>query len=172
MNPNTSGLPAFLLRDGGLNSGFMIAHCTAAALVSENKTLCHPASVDSIPTSAGQEDHVSMGAWAGRKALQVVKNVEKVLAIELQAACQALDLQRPLRATEPLEQLHALVRQCVPFYERDSVFSEDIKAVSRLIKSGKVWAALSSFLPGEEEQCLHHDGAATAHAVSSSAAAN
>ena len=82
------GLPHFLVREGGLNSGFMIAHCTAAALVSENKTLVHPASCDSIPTSAAQEDHVSMGAFAARKVLMVVENVEKVLAIELLAAVQ------------------------------------------------------------------------------------
>lgn len=82
------GLPHFLVREGGLNSGFMIAQCTAAALVSENKTLVHPASCDSIPTSAAQEDHVSMGAYAARKVLQVVENVEKVLAIELLAAVQ------------------------------------------------------------------------------------
>lgn len=89
------GLPHFLVREGGLNSGFMIAHCTAAALVSENKTLVHPGSCDSIPTSAAQEDHVSMGAFAARKVLMVVENVEKVLAIELLAAVQGYVLPKP-----------------------------------------------------------------------------
>ena len=88
VNPAYSELPAFLTHRGGLESGFMLAHCTAAALVSENKVLCHPASVDSLTTSAGQEDHVSMGGFAARKCLQVVENVERVLAIELLAACQ------------------------------------------------------------------------------------
>ena len=87
----------------GLNSGFMIPHCTSAALVSENKTLCFPSSADTQSTSAGKEDHVSMGGWSARKALRVVKNLENVLAIELMAACQALEFKRPLRTTEPLE---------------------------------------------------------------------
>ena len=99
VNPAYSELPAFLVKDGGLNSGFMLAHCTAAALVSENKTLCHPASVDSLSTSAGTEDHVSMGGFAARKCLQVVRNVEKVIAIELLAACQAIEFLRPLKTT-------------------------------------------------------------------------
>ena len=146
MNPSVSGLPAFLIKDGGINSGFMIAHCTAAALVSENKTLCHPASIDSIPTSAGQEDHVSMGAWAARKALSVVLNVEKVLAIELQAACQALDLLRPMRSTEPLEKLFETVRAQVPFYESDQVFASDIEKVAELIRSRACLQALAPYL--------------------------
>merc|ERR1712087_837387 len=96
-NPDLSGLPAFLVEvEPGLNSGFMIPHCTAAALVSENKVLTHPSSVDSLSTSAAKEDHVSMGGFAARKALEVVEHVETVIAIELLAACQALDLHRPL----------------------------------------------------------------------------
>eukprot|EP00335_Anophryoides_haemophila_P000055 CAMPEP_0204821426 /NCGR_PEP_ID=MMETSP1018-20131115/18220_1 /ASSEMBLY_ACC=CAM_ASM_000518 /TAXON_ID=46462 /ORGANISM="Anophryoides haemophila, Strain AH6" /LENGTH=123 /DNA_ID=CAMNT_0051930987 /DNA_START=413 /DNA_END=784 /DNA_ORIENTATION=+ len=87
VNPNLSYLPDFLVNEGGLNNGFMIAHCTAAALVSENKTLCHPGSVDTITTSANQEDHVSMGGWAARKAHEVVVNVEYILSVELMAAC-------------------------------------------------------------------------------------
>lgn len=146
MNPHMSGLPAFLVAEGGINSGFMIAHCTAAALVSENKTLCHPASVDSIPTSAGQEDHVSMGAWGARKALSVVSNVERVLAIELQAACQALDILRPLRSTEPLEKLYETVRSVVPYYESDQMFSQDIEKVTELIKTGACWKAVEPYL--------------------------
>uniref|UniRef100_A0A8B9KCN0 Histidine ammonia-lyase n=1 Tax=Astyanax mexicanus TaxID=7994 RepID=A0A8B9KCN0_ASTMX len=112
-NPSLSELPAFLVKDGGLNSGFMVAHCTAAALVSENKALCHPASVDSISTSAATEDHVSMGGWAARKALRVVEHVEQVLAIELLAACQALEFHRPLRTTAPLEKVYELLRSVV-----------------------------------------------------------
>ncbi|CAH1783270.1 unnamed protein product [Owenia fusiformis] len=102
MNPAYSELPAFLTNDGGLNSGFMIAHCTAASLVSENKVLCHPSSVDSLTTSAGTEDHVSMGGFSARKALTVVENVEHVLAIELLAACQAIEFLRPLKTSTSL----------------------------------------------------------------------
>ncbi|KAM6987055.1 histidine ammonia-lyase-like [Aplochiton taeniatus] len=113
VNPSLSELPAFLVKEGGLNSGFMIAHCTAAALVSESKTLCHPSSVDSLSTSAATEDHVSMGGWAARKALRVVEHVEQVLAIELLAACQALEFLRPLKTTAPLEKVYDLVRSVV-----------------------------------------------------------
>jgi len=110
MNPAYSELPAFLTSEGGLNSGLMMVHVTAAALVSENKGLCHPSSIDSLTTSAGTEDHVSMGGWAARKALRVVENVERVMAIELISACQGIEFLRPLRTTEPLEALHALIR--------------------------------------------------------------
>ncbi len=106
------------VKEGGLNSGFMIAHCTAAALVSENKTLCHPASVDSLSTSAGTEDHVSMGGFAARKCLQVVRNVEKVIAIELLAACQAIEFLRPLKTTLPLEEAIKVVRGAVTAWDK------------------------------------------------------
>ena len=106
------------VKEGGLNSGFMIAHCTAAALVSENKTLCHPASVDSLSTSAGTEDHVSMGGFAARKCLQVVRNVEKVIAIELLAACQAIEFLRPLKTTLPLEEAIKVVRGAVAAWDK------------------------------------------------------
>ncbi|KAG8439603.1 hypothetical protein GDO86_005693 [Hymenochirus boettgeri] len=112
-NPSLSELPAFLVTEGGLNSGFMIAHCTAASLVSENKALCHPSSVDSLSTSAATEDHVSMGGWAARKALRVIEHVEHVLAIELLAACQGIEFLRPLRTTSPLEKVYDLVRSVV-----------------------------------------------------------
>jgi histidine ammonia-lyase len=148
MNPLTSGLPAFLVRAelGGLHSGFMIAHCTAAALVSENKTLAHPASVDSIPTSAGKEDHVSMGGWAARKCLKVVENVEKVIAIELMAACQAIDFLRPLKTTQPLEAVHSLVRSKVAHLEKDRVMSTDMAATHELVKTGQILAAVMPFM--------------------------
>eukprot|EP01096_Ripella_sp_DP13-Kostka_P005405 TRINITY_DN1843_c0_g1_i1.p1 TRINITY_DN1843_c0_g1~~TRINITY_DN1843_c0_g1_i1.p1 ORF type:complete len:529 (+),score=216.08 TRINITY_DN1843_c0_g1_i1:110-1696(+) len=146
INQGLSGLPAFLVKDGGLHSGFMIAHCTAAALTSENKTLVHPGSSDTISTSAGKEDHVSMGGWAARKCLEVVTNVETVLAIELLAACQAIDFLRPLRSTEPLEKLHELVRSKVATWDQDRFMNPDIEAATELIRSGAVWEAVKPFL--------------------------
>merc|ERR1719268_193621 len=142
VNPAYSELPAFLVKDGGLNSGFMLAHCTAAALVSENKTLCHPASVDSLSTSAGTEDHVSMGGFAARKALQVVKNVEKVIAIELLAACQAIEFLRPLKTTQPLEEVIKVVRSVAAPWDKDRYMSPDIQAVTKLLKEEKIWNAV------------------------------
>jgi len=141
VNPAYSELPAFLVKDGGLNSGFMLAHCTAAALVSENKTLCHPASVDSLSTSAGTEDHVSMGGFAARKCLQVVRNVEKVVAIELLAACQAIEFLRPLKTTQPLEEVIKVVRSVVAPWDKDRYMSPDIAAAGKLLKEGKIWQA-------------------------------
>ncbi len=148
INQGLSGLPAFLVKDGGLHSGFMIAHCTAAALTSENKTLVHPGSSDSISTSAGKEDHVSMGGWSARKALEVVSNVETVIAIELLAACQAIDLLRPLRSTEPLERLHELIRTKVDPWDQDRFMNPDIEAVTQLIRSGAIWETVKPFLNG------------------------
>uniref|UniRef100_A0A6B2L204 Histidine ammonia-lyase n=1 Tax=Arcella intermedia TaxID=1963864 RepID=A0A6B2L204_9EUKA len=144
VNPTLSGLPAFLVKEGGLNSGFMIAHCTAASLVSENKVLCHPSSVDSISTSAAQEDHVSMGGFSARKALEVVENVEKVLAIELLCCCQALDLLRPLTTVGCLEKVHRCVRGPRPegcgvlYYEKDRFMGEDIEAAWEFVRSGRL----------------------------------
>ncbi|CAL1294671.1 unnamed protein product [Larinioides sclopetarius] len=143
INPALSGLPAFLVKDGGLNSGFMIPHCTAAALVSENKVLCHPSSVDSLPTSAGTEDHVSMGGFAARKALTVVENVERVIAIELLAACQAIEFLRPLRTTQPLEAVYSVVRSVVKPLDKDRFMAPDMDAVTELLKDGKIWDAVS-----------------------------
>ncbi|CAJ0934194.1 unnamed protein product [Ranitomeya imitator] len=133
-NPSLSELPAFLVTEGGLNSGFMIAHCTAAALVSENKALCHPSSVDSLSTSAATEDHVSMGGWAARKALRVIENVEHVLAIELLAACQGIEFLRPLKTTTPLEKVYDLVRSVVRPWIKDRFMAPDIEAVHRLLR--------------------------------------
>uniref|UniRef100_A0A8B9HT57 Histidine ammonia-lyase n=1 Tax=Astyanax mexicanus TaxID=7994 RepID=A0A8B9HT57_ASTMX len=137
-NPSLSELPAFLVNEGGLNSGFMIAHCTAAALVSENKVLCHPSSVDSLSTSAATEDHVSMGGWAARKALRVIEHVEQVLAIELLAACQGIEFLRPVRTTTPLEKVYDLVRSVVKPWIKDRFMSADIEAVHRLLVDQKV----------------------------------
>ncbi|XP_039617195.1 histidine ammonia-lyase [Polypterus senegalus] len=138
-NPSLSELPAFLVNEGGLNSGFMIAHCTAAALVSENKVLCHPSSVDSLSTSAATEDHVSMGGWAARKALKVVEHVEQVLSIELLAACQGIEFLRPLRTTTPLEKVYELVRSSVKPWIKDRYMAPDIETVHRLLLDQKVW---------------------------------
>ncbi|XP_062861230.1 histidine ammonia-lyase-like [Trichomycterus rosablanca] len=145
-NPSLSKLPAFLVKDGGLNTGFMVVHCTAAALVSENKVLCHPSSVDSLSTSAATEDHVSMGGWAARKVLKVVKHVELVLAIELLAACQALEFHRPLKTTAPLEKVHELVRSKVRPWDKDRVMSSDIEAAHKLLLEEKVWEAVLPYM--------------------------
>jgi histidine ammonia-lyase len=150
VNPQLSGLPPFLVKEGGLNSGFMMVHVTAAALASENKVLAHPASVDSIPTSANQEDHVSMGVTAARKASVVARNVARILSIELLCAAQALDLRRPLTSSEALESVHRLVREQVDFYETDRAHHPDIKAVDNLLWDGKVLEAAAQALEGLE----------------------
>ncbi|KAK5867151.1 hypothetical protein PBY51_011667 [Eleginops maclovinus] len=145
-NPSLSELPAFLVNEGGLNSGFMIAHCTAASLVSENKVLCHPSSVDSLSTSAATEDHVSMGGWAARKALRVVEHVEQVLAIELLAACQGIEFLRPLHTTTPLEKVYELVRSVVKPWMKDRFMSPDIEAAHRLLLDQKVWNVAKPYI--------------------------
>lgn len=149
INPTCSELPAFLTNNGGLNSGFMMAHCTAAALVSENKVLCHPSSVDSIPTSAGTEDHVSMGGFSARKLLQVVENVEQVIAIELLAACQAMEFLRPLTTTKPLEAVYSLVRSVVQAWHEDRMMAPDLNMAAQLINEGKVWEAVRIYVEPE-----------------------
>lgn len=146
VNPAYSGLPAFLVESGGVNSGLMIAQYTAASLVSEDKVLTHPSSVDSIPTSAGQEDHVSMGGFAARKALTVVEHAETVLAIELLAACQAMEFRRPLRTTEPLEAVYSLVRSVVRPLDKDRYLGPDIEGITRLLREGKVKEVVQPFV--------------------------
>ena len=136
VNPTLSGLPAFLTSDGGLQSGLMMAHVTAAALASENKSLAHPASVDSIPTSANKEDHVSMGVTAARQAARAVANTRRILAIELVAACQALEFRRPLTTSAPLEAVHARVRETVAAYGRDRSLSAEIEALAGRVARG------------------------------------
>ncbi len=128
------GLPMLLMKDVGLNSGFMIPQYTTAALVTENKTLCFPSSADSIPTSLGQEDHVSMGSISGRKLNKVLDNLEYILAIELMSACQAIEFRRPLKSSALLEAAHDYVRQHVGFASEDRIFADDIKVVASLIK--------------------------------------
>ena len=138
VNPALSGLPAFLTGEGGLQSGLMLA------LVSENKGLSHPASVDSIPTSANKEDHVSMGATAARKAEQVVANVRRVLAVEALAACQALEFRRPLRSSPALEAVHARVRTRVAPWDRDRIVATDIEALAEMARAGELAAAAAA----------------------------
>jgi len=142
VNPKLSGLPAFLVRDGGLNSGFMIAQYTAASLVSENKVLCHPASVDSIPTSANKEDHVSMGTIAARQCREIIMNTENVIAIELLCAAQALDLFTNLKPGEGTLAAYQVIRKAIPPLEKDRILSNDIEAMKDLIRSGKILAAV------------------------------
>jgi histidine ammonia-lyase len=137
MSEGRYGLPKLLTDDAGLNSGLMIPQYTTAALVTENKTMCFPASADSVPTSLGQEDHVSMGSISGRKLHMVLENLEYIQAIELLYASQALNFRRPLQSTPVIEACHELVRQHVPFIKEDRVFAEDINALHQLIVSGK-----------------------------------
>ena len=142
VNPMLSGLPAFLVSDGGLNSGFMIAQYTAAALVSENKVLSHPACVDSIPTSANKEDHVSMGTISARKCRDIVKNAEDVVAIELLCGAQALDLFTNMKPGEGSLAAYTAIRKAVPHLEKDRVLHEDIKVVRELMKNGVIIKAV------------------------------
>jgi histidine ammonia-lyase len=130
------GLPKLLVEDAGLNSGFMIPQYTTAALVSENKGLCFPASADSIPTSLGQEDHVSMGSIGGRKLNQVISNLEYIQAIEFLYAAQAVDFRRPLNTSPILESIHAKIRTVVDFTREDRIFSQDIHQIHQLITTG------------------------------------
>ncbi|MCX6128854.1 MAG: histidine ammonia-lyase [Proteobacteria bacterium] len=137
-NPNLSGLPAFLTRESGLNSGYMIPHVVAAALVSENKVLSHPASVDSIPTSADKEDHVSMGPIAALKARRILKNLSHILAIELLSACQGLDLLKPLEPNPRLKKIYDAVRACAPAMDTDRSLHDEIKFLSTWILDGSL----------------------------------
>ena len=136
VDPKMSGLPAFLVKESGLNSGFMIAQVTAAALVAENKMLAHPASVDSIPTSANQEDHVSMATHAARRLTEMADNAAVVIAIELLAAVQGIEFHRPLKSSAALERIIAALRAKVPHYDADRFFAPDIEAAKKLVTSG------------------------------------
>jgi histidine ammonia-lyase len=144
VNPALSGLPAFLAREGGLQSGLMLAHVTAAALASENKVLAHPASVDSIPTSANKEDHVSMGVTAASKAARSIANTGRILAIELLAACQALEFLRPLASSPALEAVHRRVRERVAAWDEDRSPADDIESLAVLLGHGAVAGAAAS----------------------------
>ena len=141
------GLPAFLVENSGLNSGFMIAQVTAAALVSENKSLAHPASVDSIPTSANQEDHVSMATFAARRLLDMSENSRNVVAVEALGAAQAVEFHLPHHTSLPLQQVVAKIRTLVPSYTEDRFFAPDIDAAQTLIQSGYFYALVADILP-------------------------
>ena len=143
------GLPMLLMSEVGLNSGFMIPQYTTAALVTENKTLCFPASADSIPTSLGQEDHVSMGSISGRKLYQILDNLEYILAIELMSACQAIEFRKPLKSSALLEAAHSFVRQTVSFANEDRIFADDINQIKKII------ADFSFMLHVEEKKDLN-----------------
>jgi histidine ammonia-lyase len=143
-----SGLPPFLVQNPGLDSGFMIAHVTAAALASENKSMAHPASVDSLPTSANQEDHVSMATYAGRRLAEMADNTATILGIEWLAAAQGVDFHRPLATSPRLAHAYATLRAQVPFYERDRLFAPDIEAARRLVLAGQAGAGNADALAG------------------------
>jgi histidine ammonia-lyase len=138
VDPVLSGLPAFLTREGGLQSGLMLAHVTAAASASEVKTLAHPAGVDTIPTSANKEDHVSMSMAAALKAERALERTREVVAVEILCACQAIDLLAPLRTSPPLARVHDLVRTRVPTLQNDRSPAPDIAAITELIASSEL----------------------------------
>jgi histidine ammonia-lyase len=139
------GLPPNLIMKAGLNSGFMLAQYTSAALVSENKSFCFPSSADSIPTGAGQEDHVSMAPISARKALKIIRNLEKILSIELLCSTQALDYRRPLKSSIILEEVHKYVRTKIPYISSDTVLSDHINSALKIIRSKKLLEILKKF---------------------------
>lgn len=139
VDPNFSRLPAFLVKDPGINSGFMIAQVTAAALASENKMLAHPGSVDSLPTSANQEDHVSMATHAARRLLTMADNTTGIIAIELLAACQGIDFRAPLKTSPTLQKVHELVRSKISHYSEDRYFAPDIAAAKNIVTCNELF---------------------------------
>jgi len=141
-----SRLPPFLTPDAGLNSGFMIVHVTAAALASENKSMAHPASVDSLPTSANQEDHVSMATFAARRLQPMLSNTAHIVSIELLAAAQGIEFLRPLRSSAPLESLHSLIRHNSPAMMQDRSLAADMAALQILVLDGTISTALDTRL--------------------------
>ena len=145
IDSNVSQLPPFLTKDAGLNSGFMIAHVTAASLASENKSLAHPASVDSLPTSANQEDHVSMATFAARRLQSMVRNTAYILSIEWLAAAQGIEFLRPLQSSVALEKAMSILREKVAFMDQDRWLSPDIEAAATLVNSGQLSELLPSF---------------------------
>ena len=147
IDPNHSGLPAFLVKDGGLNSGFMMAQVTAAALASENKSHAHPASVDSIPTSANQEDHVSMATFAARRLHTMLDNIANIVAIELLAAAQGIEVHRPEKSSATINDVVAGLRQISPHYDDDRSLSADIQQVAATIDDGEYCDYAASVLP-------------------------
>jgi histidine ammonia-lyase len=150
VDPKMSGLPPFLVNNSGLNSGFMMAQVTAAALVAENKTIAVPASIDSIPTSANQEDHVSMATHGARRLSPMVDNAAAIVGIELLAAAQGIDFHRPSRSSRSLEEVHASIREAVPYYAADRYFAPDIEAACSWVKSARCSALVGRVLPSRD----------------------
>ena len=146
IDPKMSGLPPFLTEDSGVNSGMMITQVTAAALVSENKSLAHPASIDTIPTSAGQEDHVSMAPIAGRKAAQIARNAAGVIAIELMTSAQAVDFHLPLKTSPRLQKIHAKVREITPRFTSDRYWADEMAELQVAVLGGRVTGEDGLFL--------------------------
>jgi histidine ammonia-lyase len=139
-------MPLYLIKNAGLNSGFMITQYASAALVSENKSLCFPASADSIPTGGGQEDHVSMGPISARKALRILDNLENILAIELLCAAQAFDFRRPLKSSKTLEECHKYIREKIPHITEDTILSDYINFTAEIIRSNRLLNIAHKFL--------------------------
>jgi histidine ammonia-lyase len=152
IDSSLSGLPPFLIQEGGLNSGFMLPQVTAAALASENKTLAHPASVDSLPTSANQEDHVSMATFASRRLIEMLDNTATIVGIEAMAAAQGLDFVRPLRSSETIEREFAKIRERVPFVAHDREFAPDIEEMRAWATRDGWPQAVAAILPGRGER--------------------
>ena len=147
VDPHLSGLPAFLVRESGLNSGFMMVQIVAAALASENKTLAHPASVDSLPTSANQEDHVSMATFAASRLHSMLDNVASIVAIELISAAQGIEFHRPSRSSELLEASHARIREDSAFLEADRSLKPDVDTIAALVDSGYFYEFCRDLMP-------------------------
>ena len=147
VDPAVSRLPPFLTPEPGLNSGFMIVHVTAAALASENKSLAHPASVDSLPTSANQEDHVSMATFAARRLQPMLRNTAHIVAIELLAAAQGIEFLRPLKSAPAMENVMRLVRSVSPAMLQDRSLARDIEAVHHLVATGAIGHAIEADIP-------------------------
>ena len=147
VDPKMSGLPPFLVQHSGVNSGFMIAQVTAAALVAENKTIATPCSVDSIPTSANQEDHVSMATHGARRLSRMIDNAAAVIGVEVLAAAQGIDFHRPARSSAPLETVHAELRARIPFYSEDRYFSPDLRAAQDWVLGGRFRELVGGLLP-------------------------
>ncbi|VAV95363.1 Histidine ammonia-lyase [hydrothermal vent metagenome] len=150
VDPKMSGLPAFLVDNSGVNSGFMIAQVTAAALASENKSLAHPASVDSLPTSANQEDHVSMATFAARRLGEMAQNSVNVVAVELLAAAQGIDFHKPMQTSKSLQKVHGDLREKVSFYDKDRFIAPDMNAAAEMITGGYFRDYLVDILPSGE----------------------
>ncbi|MCL6267130.1 histidine ammonia-lyase [Flagellimonas myxillae] len=149
---NSPGVPKLLMEDTGINSGYMILQYTSAALASENKSLCFPASADSIPTSLGQEDHVSMGSISGRKALRIIENVEKILSIELLTAAQAFEYRKPLKSGVLLDEIYKFIRTQVSFADSDRVFADDIEKGIEMIQKGEIIALVEQVMADKKLQ--------------------